>query len=121
MHLNDAELICPLCEWENTPLTADGAEDRSTARSEDINSGISIAMARTNFGRYLSMYDPAKPEPWMLGPPSRDVLRLKRTLHNAYKSLLAAPEHDRHAPLNIVKDCERALAIQIDAERNGPA
>ena len=58
IHLDHANVDCPLCEWENTPLTADGAEDKEAIDTEDRNDGISLAEARGNFSRYLSMYDP---------------------------------------------------------------
>jgi hypothetical protein len=64
------------------------------------------------------MYDPKKLEPWMLGPPSAEVLARKRALRDAYTALLAAPEHHRWEPLNDVKDSEYALAVQLDAERD---
>lgn len=117
-HLEDSRLVCPLCDWENTPLTADGAEDPTALPSQERNDGISIAEARINFARYLSMYDPAKLEPWMLGPPSAEVLALKHALRDAYTALLSAPKRKQWEPLNLVKDRESALATQVDAERD---
>ena len=117
IHLNDANVVCPLCEWENTPLTAEGTDDKEALDTGERNDGISLAEARGNFSRYLSMYDPKKLEPWMLGPPGAEVLARKRALRDAYTALLSAPEHHRWDPLNAVKDCEYALAAQLEAER----
>jgi hypothetical protein len=117
MHLDDAQVVCPLCEWENSPLTDEGAENEEAESNAERNDGISLGQARSNFSRYLSMYDPQELEPWMLGPPSAEVLARKRALRTAYTDLLAAPEGKRWYPLNAVKDCEDALAAQVDTER----
>lgn len=117
-HLEDLLTVCPLCDWENTPLTEDGADDPDGPPSEEINDGISIGEARANFARYLSMYDPAKLEPWMLGPPTAEVLALKEALRDAYTALISAPKGKQWEPLNLVKDCESALESQIAAERD---
>jgi hypothetical protein len=117
IHLNDTNVVCPLCEWENIPLTAEGVEDKGAIGTGERNDGISLAEARGNFSRYLSMYDPKKLQPWMLGPPSAEVLARKRALRDAYTALLSAPEHHRWDPFNAVKDCEYALTAQLDAER----
>jgi cysteine-rich CPCC protein len=117
LHLDEAQVVCPLCEWENRPLTHTVAESEEPASSSERNDGISLAEARSNFAKFLSMYDPEKLEPWMLGPPSAKVLARKRALRDAYADLLAAPERERWDPLNRVKDCEEALAAQVDGER----
>jgi hypothetical protein len=118
LHFDAGQVVCLLCEWENPTLTADGAGDKEALSTGEVNDGISLAEARDNFSRYLSMYDPQKLEPWMLGPPGEEVLARKRELRDAYTALLSASEHQRWDPLNVVKDCEDALDAQVNAERD---
>jgi len=67
------------------------------------------------------MYDPAKLEPWMLGPPSAEVTQRKRALRDAYDALLAAPASSRWDSWTAVRACEDALAAQIAADQDAGA
>jgi hypothetical protein len=108
---------CGLCDWENPPLTADGAPAEDHVATMERNSGISLGRARANFARYLSMYDPSRLEPWMIGPPSQALLDCKAALRNAYVLLLAARPRERRNLWHTVRQCEQALTAREEADR----
>jgi len=114
-HFEQAERVCGLCEWESVALTAQGAAATVDSGAER-NDGISLAEARANFERYLSMYDPEKLEPWMLGPPSAELLMRKRAFRDSCTALLSEFGRQRSA-FGRVQACESALEAQADADR----
>jgi len=116
-----AQRACPLCEWESPRLTEAGLPVPEGTSAEERNDGHSLAEARANFARHLSMYDPAKLEPWMLGPPSAKVTQRKRALRDAYDALLATPASSRWDSWTAVRACEDALAAQIAADQDAGA
>ena len=80
---------CPLCEWENAPVDRHGESiDTDPAHAAERNGGHSLAEAQSNFRRFLSMYDPSNPEPWMPDPPSHEEVRSKEELVRLYKQIL---------------------------------
>lgn len=85
--LIDAPTSCRLCDWENAPVDDNGRPDADAPSGEDRNGGHTLAEAKANFARYLSMYDPAQLEPWMLGPPTPEELALKQQLVDAYGAI----------------------------------
>jgi hypothetical protein len=113
-----AQRACPLCEWEIPRLTEAGLPVPNGQSAEERNDGRSLAEARASFGRHLSMYDPSKLEPWMLGPPSAEVIRRKGTLRKAYDALLASPDSARWDSWSTVRACEDALAAQIAGDHD---
>ena len=88
-------LACLLCGWENAPARLDGTPDPDAPSAEERNGGYDLETARANFRRHAWMYDPARPEPWMGGPPPASELALRRELGAAYAELAAAPEPHR--------------------------
>ena len=115
-HFEWAERVCPLCEWESVALTAQGQAATIDSGAER-NGGISLAEARANFERYLSMYDPDKLEPWMLGPPSAALLLRKRAFRDSCAALLSVSGRERWDAFGLARACESALAAQADADR----
>lgn len=113
-----AQRVCPLCEWESPRLTEAGVPVPDSPSAEERNDGRSLAEARASFARHLSMYDPAKLEPWMLGPPSPEVIQKKGALREAYDALLAAPDSSLWDSWSTVRACEDALAAQVAADRD---
>ena len=71
-----AYLICPLCDWED-----DGQGGRL------VGSGYSLAEARENFARHLSMYREGDADHL---PQNPALVELKRQLIEVYESLAAA-------------------------------
>ena len=118
LEFDSARSACLLCEWESPRLTEAGVPIPDGPNAEERNDGHSLAEARANFARHLSMYDPAKLEPWMLGPPSAGVIQCKRALRDAYDALLAAPDSSRGDSWTTVRACEDALAAQLAADRD---
>jgi len=97
-------------------LTAQG-EAATVDSGPERNSGISLAEARANFERYLSMYDPEKLEPWMLGPPSAELLMRKRAFRDSCAALLSVSGRERWDAFGLARACESALEAQADADR----
>jgi hypothetical protein len=80
---------CPLCEWENAPVDRHGESvDTDPAHAADRNGGHTLAGAQANFQKFLSMYDPSNPEPWMPAPPTHEEVRWKEELVRLYKQIL---------------------------------
>jgi hypothetical protein len=118
LELDFGQRACLLCEWENPRLTEAGVPVPNGQSAEERNDGRSLAEARASFGRHLSMYDPAKLEPWMLAPPSPEVVQRKAALRDAYDALLAAPDSARWDSWSTVRACEDDLAAQIAADHD---
>lgn len=100
---------CRLCDWENTPLRADGSPDPDAPSAEDRNGGFTLEQARANFRIHAWMYDPAQPEPWMAGPPTPDEMALRRALRDKYEALRATPEREHHERWRQIAEYERSL------------
>ena len=106
---------CPLCEWENAPVDKHGETNSdSTEQATERNGGHTLAEAQSNFRRFLSMYDPAKFEPWMPEPPTADEQRWKEELVRLYKRILDPYAVDGRDSLKQILALERVLA---DAEQ----
>jgi hypothetical protein len=102
---------CPLCEWENGELDLHGEPVATDPdNGAERNGGHSLAEAQVNFAKFLSMYDPAQPEPWMPEPPTREELRWKESLVRQYKSILDPFFMDRATALGEILTLESALS-----------
>ena len=102
---------CPLCEWENAPVNKHGETvSDSIAAATERNGGHTLAEAQSNFRRFLSMYDPAKPEPWMPEPPTAEEQKWKEELVRSYKRIVDPYAVDGRDSLNRILELERALS-----------
>jgi hypothetical protein len=84
-------LGCLLCDWESAPALLDGTPDPEAPSDEARNEGYTLDAARANVARHAWMYDPARPEPWMVSPPTTVELTRRRTLRDAYEHQTAEP------------------------------
>ena len=100
---------CPLCDWESRALTDRGEPDPNAESDEQRNDGLSVLQARINFERFLSIYDPDEPPPWRGLPPSARVLGLRRSLSEAYQTLLATEQPSPFPLWEQVRAYEAAL------------
>jgi hypothetical protein len=100
---------CRLCDWENTPLQPDGSPDPDAPSAEERNGGFTLEQARANFRIHAWMYDPARPEPWMAGPPTPDEMALRRALRDAYEALRTTPEREQHELWRQIGEYESSL------------
>jgi uncharacterized protein YjiS (DUF1127 family) len=100
---------CPLCDWENAPLRADGSLDADAPSAEERNGGSTLEQARANFRTHAWMYDPERPEPWMVAPPAPTELELRRALREAYEALRTTAEPDQYDLWRQIAGYERAL------------
>ncbi len=106
-----ATVSCPLCEWENAPVDRHGETVvDSIAAATERNGGHTLAEAQSNFRQFLSMYDPAKREPWMPEPPTAEERQWKEELVRQYKILVDPFALDPHGTLERILELEHALA-----------
>lgn len=89
----EASSSCGLCDWENASIDENGNSVPGSESDEERNDGYSIAEATANFTRHLSMYDPARLAPWMLGPTSAEERELKRELKAAHEEVDRDPDN----------------------------
>lgn len=110
---------CPLCEWENAPVDRHGETVLdSIAAATERNGGHTLAEAQSNFRRFLSMYDPAKREPWMPEPPTAEEQKWKEELVRLYKRIVDPYAVDGRESLNRILELERALAEAEESRVN---
>lgn len=120
----DVGASCVLCDWENVPLLEDGSPDPDAASDEERNDGFALAEAQANFARFTWMYDPARPEPWMAGPPPVEELALRRTLKSAYDALHGLDEEATREQWESIEALEaelRAMGLRHAVEVEGDA
>ena len=106
-----------MCEWENAAVDAHGETLEAAAdEGAERNGGHSLAEAQSNFRRFLSMYDPAQPEPWMPEPPTSEEMRWKEELVRQYKKILDPYAVDGPDALEQILALERTLS-EAEEER----
>ena len=117
----DTSSSCGLCDWENASLDENGNSIPGPESDEERNDGYSITEAQANFAKHLSMYDPARPAPWMLGPASAEEIDLKRELKAAHEGVERDPDNlltwDRVVALETALD--ELIRSRIEALQDG--
>jgi hypothetical protein len=108
---------CDLCEWESAVLDEAGNVSQHAETAETRNDGLSLAIARANFDRFLSIYDPDDPPVWQVSAPDMDVLECRAALRRAYSMLPTDMRADSYKHWLGIRALEHQLRTALRGQR----
>jgi hypothetical protein len=116
-----AATACDLCEWENAALDESGNLHPKDGEDEVRNDGLSLEAARSNFARFLSIYDPDAPPVWRVSAPSPEILAQRKQLLTAYVAVSSPESADAYGQWLRIRELERSLRALLQSQQERDA